>query len=74
MGKMPLLTLLLHIWGALDSNLSGDQPSGRFSWYSSVSPGKCWDSTLKLVHDHILSNSSFPYRPFIRQYTALSHG
>jgi hypothetical protein len=26
----------------------------RFSWFSSVHPGKCWDSTLKLDHDHFI--------------------
>jgi hypothetical protein len=40
----------------------------RFSWFFSVPPSKCWDSTLKLVHDnffHILSNLSLIYHPFI---------
>jgi hypothetical protein len=29
----------------------------RFSWFSSVSPGKCWGSTLKLGHGHFLPPS-----------------
>jgi hypothetical protein len=28
-----------------------------FPWVSSVSPGKCWDSTLKLDHDRFLPHS-----------------
>jgi hypothetical protein len=31
-------------------------PDWGFSWFSSVLPGKCRDSTLKLGHDHFLPN------------------
>jgi hypothetical protein len=42
--------------GGPGSNLSpetGYRNCG-FSWYSSASPGKCRDNTLKLVHDRFL--------------------
>jgi hypothetical protein len=59
-------------WGGPASNL-GSQTGWHnwgFSWYSSVPPGECWDSSLKLGHIasfKILSNSSFTYNPIIRR-------
>jgi hypothetical protein len=46
----------IHIWEVTGSNLGpGDWlPWMRLLWFSSVSPHKCWDSTLKLDHDHFL--------------------
>jgi len=40
-------------------------------WFSSVPPGKCWYSALKLGHDrsfYIPSNSSITCHPFFRRY------
>jgi hypothetical protein len=42
--------------------------SWGLSWFSSVPPDKCQDSTLKLGHGHFLPNlfnTSFTYDPFI---------
>jgi hypothetical protein len=65
------LTLLLHIREFLASNLSPEIGYSDlvFLWFSSVPPGKCWDSTLRVGHDRFLpqpSNSSFTYHPFIQ--------
>jgi hypothetical protein len=46
-------------------------PDGGLWLFSSVPPGKCWDSTYKLGHDRFLpifSNSSFSYQPFRRRF------
>jgi hypothetical protein len=46
-------------------------PDWRLSWFTPVPPGKCWNSTLNQATTasfHILPNSSFTYRPFIRSY------
>lgn len=43
-----------------------------FSLFSSVSPGKFWDSTLNYAKTdslHIFYNLSFTSNPFIRRYT-----
>jgi hypothetical protein len=37
-----------------DFGLEIDCPKWGFSWFSSVSSGKCQDSCLKLGHDHLL--------------------
>jgi hypothetical protein len=54
------LTLLLRIREVPSSNLGPDigYPDGSFSWFSSVPPCECSNSTLKLVHDHFLPNPS----------------
>jgi hypothetical protein len=53
------LTLLLHIWKVLGSNLCpGDCLDGSFSWFSSVSAGECQGNTLKLGRDCFLPNRS----------------
>jgi hypothetical protein len=68
------LTFLFRTQEVPGSNLStGDQLSWGFSWFSSVPPGKCQDSTLKLSHDHFLP-SLFPFiiihlSPYHRRYT-----
>jgi hypothetical protein len=46
------LTLLLRIREVQGSNLG--YPDWGFSWFSSVPPGKFWDSTLKLGNDRFL--------------------
>jgi hypothetical protein len=48
------LTLLLHIWEVLGSNVETGYPDWGFSWFYSVPPGKFQGSTLKLGHDHSL--------------------
>jgi hypothetical protein len=52
------LTLLLHLQEVPGSNLGLETsyPDWGFSWISSVPPGKCQDSTLKLGHDHFFPN------------------
>jgi hypothetical protein len=58
--RMSWLTLLLHIWDVLDSNL-GLETSCRdwdLSWIFSVPPGKCQNNALKLGHDCFLPNLS----------------
>jgi hypothetical protein len=65
------LILMLHIWEVPGSKLGPDTDYSEFLWFSSVPPGKCQDSTLKLGHDHflpILFNSSLTYHPFIQRY------
>jgi hypothetical protein len=48
--------LLLCIREVPGSNLGPEAgyPECVFSWFSSVPPGECWDSTLKLGHDRFL--------------------
>jgi hypothetical protein len=49
------LALLLYVLEVLGSNLGlGTSYPNRFSWFSSVSPGKYWDNVFKLGHDHFL--------------------
>jgi hypothetical protein len=67
------LTFLLHILEVPGSNLSQETgyPDWGFSWFSSVLPGNCRDSTLNQARTaffHILSIWSFTYHPFIRCY------
>jgi hypothetical protein len=64
------LTILLHNLKVPGSNLGPGTgyTDMFFSWLSSVPPGVCRDSALKLGHDRFLSNSSFIYHPFIRRY------
>jgi hypothetical protein len=64
------LTVLLSIREDLGLNLSPETgyPDWGVSWFSSVLPGKFRQSTFKLGHDRLLSNSLFTYRPFIRRY------
>jgi hypothetical protein len=39
----------------------------RFSWFSSVPPGKYWDSIATAASFHTLSTSLFTHHPFIRR-------
>jgi hypothetical protein len=50
------LTLMLHIRELPDSNPGPDTgyPDWGFSWFFSVPPGECPDSTLKFGHDRLL--------------------
>jgi hypothetical protein len=52
------LTLLLRILEVLDSKLGPETsyPDWGISWFSSILPSKCWDSTLKLGQNHFLPN------------------
>jgi hypothetical protein len=52
------LTLMLHIRQA-QVQISAQRPAilTDFLWFSSVSPGECWDSPLKLGHNRFLLNS-----------------
>jgi hypothetical protein len=68
--------ILLRILDVPCSNLSPGigYPGGGFSWFSSVHPGECRDSTLKLGHDLFLPNSLqfiIYLLPLIRLYVAL---
>jgi hypothetical protein len=53
------LTLLLSILEVTGSILSSDigYPEWGFSWFLTVPPGECRDSTLKFVHDCFLPNN-----------------
>jgi hypothetical protein len=67
------LTLLLHIWRVLDSNLGPviSQPEVFIVLLSP--PSKCWDNALNLVvaiSFDFLFNSSFTCHSFIRHYVA----
>jgi hypothetical protein len=58
------LAFLFYIQEVSGSSLGPETgyPGWGFSWFSSVSPGKFWDSTLNLVSTascRILSNSLF---------------
>jgi hypothetical protein len=50
------LTLLFRIQEVSGSNLGLETgyPRSGFSWFSSVLPDKCWDSALKLGHNHFI--------------------
>jgi hypothetical protein len=56
-----LLTLLLRIWKVPGSNICPESGyhDWSFSWIFSVIPEEFRDSTLKLCHDHFLSNAYF---------------
>jgi hypothetical protein len=58
MAKLPLFCELLCIRNVSGSNLSPDGRLSRlrFSRFSSVFPGNCWDCTLKIGQDHLLPN------------------
>jgi hypothetical protein len=65
-----LLTCIPEVPG---SNLcqDTDYPDWRFSWFSSVCPCRCWDSTSNYatsISFQILSNSLFTNDPPIRRY------
>jgi hypothetical protein len=49
---------LLRIREVLDSNLGSETgcPDCGVSWFLSVLPGRCWDSTLKLGDDRFLTH------------------
>jgi hypothetical protein len=70
------LILLLLIRGFPSSDLGPETGCSDwgFLWFSSILPGECWDSTLKLGHSHFLPNPFqfiIHYHPFIQCYIAL---
>jgi hypothetical protein len=68
-------TAHLRIWEIPGSNLCPDIRT-EVSWFSSVPPGECQNSTLNqamIASFHILSNSPFTYYPFHSTLYSLSH-
>jgi hypothetical protein len=68
---VPAVTPLTFIGEVLGLNLRWDTEYRDYSWFSSVSSGKCRGSTMKYATTtsfHIISNSSFINHQTIRRY------